>query len=136
MYSQIATSIIFVILPASLGLLPINDKNTSAVIAEPPVAISATATPLKVETEGEIVAYIEKVFGNDSKVMLAIAKCESSLNPNAKNKTSTASGIFQIIKSTFEGTGKDWNKRFEARENIEAAKIIFDKRGTQPWECR
>ena len=34
-------------------------------------------------------------------LLLRIAKCESSLNPNAKNPNSTASGLFQFLTSTF-----------------------------------
>lgn len=32
---------------------------------------------------------------------LAIANAESGLNPNAKNASSTASGLYQFINSTF-----------------------------------
>lgn len=33
---------------------------------------------------------------------VAIARAESNLNPNAKNKTSSASGLFQFIDSTYK----------------------------------
>ena len=43
-------------------------------------------------------------FSNeDITTMIRIAKCESGLKPNAKNPTSTATGIFQIIIGTWDG---------------------------------
>ena len=40
-------------------------------------------------------------FNISSGLLVDIAKCESGLNPEAKNPRSTASGIFQFINSTF-----------------------------------
>src|SRR3990167_5091733 len=40
----------------------------------------------------------------DPQLALAVAFCESRLNPGAKNPNSTASGIFQFIRSTWKST--------------------------------
>lgn len=46
---------------------------------------------------------MERLFqGVDRRVMYAVRWCESSDNPSAKNKTSSASGWFQVIRSTWE----------------------------------
>ena len=37
----------------------------------------------------------------DVNLALAIAKCESELNPSAKNASSTAGGVYQFIDSTW-----------------------------------
>ena len=40
----------------------------------------------------------------DPQLALAVALCESRLDPGAKNPNSTASGIFQFIRSTWKST--------------------------------
>lgn len=65
--------------------------------------------------------------------MIKIAKKESNLNPREKNKTSSASGLFQIIAGTWysnDCTGDKWN----AEDNTRCAYKIQSKRGYQPWE--
>ena len=43
-----------------------------------------------------------KVVGMDENVMINFAKLESSLNPNAKAKTSSAAGLYQIVDDTWK----------------------------------
>lgn len=50
-----------------------------------------------------------------------LSKIESSDNPNAKAPTSSASGRFQFIKSTWEGLGYNWADRFNDKLQYEAA---------------
>lgn len=45
-----------------------------------------------------------------------IAGIESNHNPNAKNPLSSASGLYQPIRSTWEGLGFDWAKRWDVAE--------------------
>ncbi|HYD92578.1 MAG TPA: transglycosylase SLT domain-containing protein, partial [Flavobacterium sp.] len=93
------------------------------------------------EPKSSVEELIVKHFGEDAPMALRIAKCESNFNPKAKNRYSTASGVFQIIKGTWIGNrramGLDTNLdlRFDAEENIKTAKFIYSKRGWQPWEC-
>lgn len=50
-----------------------------------------------------------------------LSKIESSDNPNAKASTSSASGRFQFIKSTWERLGYNWADRFNDKLQYEAA---------------
>lgn len=110
-------------------------------------------SPIKVEAEikpevkpiiakSEVEKLIVKYFGDDAEMALKIAKCESGFNEKAKNKTSTASGVFQILSGTWisnrkaMGLSTNLNLRFNAEENIKTAKYIHSRRNWQPWECR
>lgn len=42
------------------------------------------------------------LYDLDANKMVAIAKCESNLNPVAMNKQSTATGVYQIINGTWK----------------------------------
>lgn len=42
-----------------------------------------------------------------------LAYIESSNNPNACSKTSSASGLYQFTEATWTGLGLDWNDRFD-----------------------
>ena len=48
-----------------------------------------------------------KATGTSFQYLLATAKVESNLNPNAAAKTSSAGGLFQFIEQTWLGTIKD-----------------------------
>jgi len=52
------------------------------------------------------------IAGIDSKDAAAIAKVESGLNPNAKAKKSSASGLFQFINSTWRSMVRKYGKKF------------------------
>lgn len=73
---------------------------------------------------------IKFVFGKDAPLMTKIAKCESGLNPNAKNKTSTARGLFQVMSSV-HGVQEKW--LYNPMVNALIAKQLYDRQGTTPW---
>jgi hypothetical protein len=92
----------------------------------------------KEEVQALIVFYSEQ-YGIDADVPLCIAKLESGYNQFSKNKTSSASGVFQYLNSTWKGTdeGKEELSPFDAEANIKAAiKYMASRRSTQPWEVR
>lgn len=49
-----------------------------------------------------------------------IAKIESGNNPNAKNSKSTASGLYQFTRSTWEGLGYAWSDVFNVNKQNQA----------------
>lgn len=66
-----------------------------------------------------------------------ISKIESSDNPNAKAKTSSASGRFQFIKSTWEGLGYNWKDVFNDKLQYEAIEKFTNQnaRGLKQAGC-
>lgn len=65
--------------------------------------------------------------------MVKIAFCESKFDPNAKNKTSTASGLFQFLNSTWKAYGS--GDVFDPVDNINSAIHLFKKKGFNSWSC-
>ena len=62
---------------------------------------------------------------DDQATLLAIARLESGFNPDAAAGTTTASGVFQIIKKTGLTLGLPFEDRFDAYKNIEAGVALF-----------
>jgi len=81
------------------------------------------------------VSLIEKYFGKDAEIAIAVAKAESNLNPlalNTKNRNgSTDCGIFQI-NSIHKPTKIQCE---DAEENIKLAHQIFLKSGFRAWSA-
>ena len=70
----------------------------------------------------EAIAQASSVVGVNQDVMMTVAKMESSLNPNARASTSSASGLFQIVNGT-------WNElatRHGAKYGITSSSNRFD----------
>lgn len=76
-------------------------------------------------------------YGIQPELPLAIARCESGYNANAKNRSSTASGVFQYLAGTWANTpeGKAGKSVFDVEANIEAAVRHIAKKGTSPWNA-
>lgn len=67
--------------------------------------------------------------------LINIAWCESRHVPNATNSQSSASGLFQIIKGTWESNSDyPWSERYDPTANTQTAIKIYQRRGLQPWE--
>lgn len=58
--------------------------------------------------------------GESAQYITQLSKIESGDNPLAKAKSSTASGRFQFIKSTWEGLGYNWKDVFNDKLQYEA----------------
>jgi len=79
-------------------------------------------------------------YGLDPALVLCIAQLESGLDPAAKNPTSSASGVMQIIRGTWDWTtaemGVDWpfeEYRFDAEKNIEVGLYLMKNHGPGHW---
>ncbi len=63
---------------------------------------------------------------------LAVAACESTMNPEAVNPSSGALGLFQLLpywhEWRFEG-----GDRFDPEVNTRAAHSLWQERGWEPW---
>lgn len=76
-----------------------------------------------------------------SQLMARIAQAESGNNPLAENKTSTATGCFQILNKSWRYYGEmlwgddRFNKNiYNPKDNTELAKFMIEKEGTSPWD--
>lgn len=61
----------------------------------------------------------------DPDVAVRIAELESSLNPKAKAKTSSAKGLFQVIDDTWKRYGGTPNKQLDPDENIRVGVTVL-----------
>jgi hypothetical protein len=70
--------------------------------------------------------------------MRRIAFCESRFNPHAKNSSSTASGLFQFLDTTWAGNryGKAGFSVWSPFANAMGAAYHMSRYGTGAWECR
>ncbi len=91
----------------------------------------------------EVISIIQSVFGSYSDDAIAVARCESGLNPNAVNPTSIggshATGLFQILyPSTWNTTAQAGNSPYDATANARAAFEIFKRDGYNwhEWSCQ
>lgn len=67
---------------------------------------------------------------------MKIARCESGLNPNAKNPASTASGIMQFLDSTYARYAKLYAitaPKSDPQAQLEMATRIISEKGTKDW---
>lgn len=96
-----------------------------------PTIIPPTPTPTQSQSQ-LIEEEIRLVFGEAGETAVKVARCESSLNPQAKNKTSSARGLFQIMQS-WHGIDQKW--LFNPHINILVAKQLYDEQGLAPWEA-
>ena len=69
---------------------------------------------------------IRAVFGKDGDLAVRVAKCESGLNPKAKNSTSSARGLFQIMQS-WHKIDQKW--LFNEDVNIQVAYKLYQESG-------
>lgn len=83
-------------------------------------------------SQSGIAEKIKKTFGNDWEIALKIAQCESGLNPKAKNKNSSARGIYQIMQS-WHRIDEKWLLNEDI--NIAIAKQLYDEQGWNPWNA-
>lgn len=75
---------------------------------------------------------IAKTFPENPKIMLAVAKAESGLNPMTTNRNSNGTrdiGLFQINSVH----GEDDLEMFDVDKNLVAARKIYDKQGITAW---
>lgn len=84
----------------------------------------------------ELIKHYAGVYGVNEQLALNIAKCESGLNPEAKNPYSSAKGVYQFI----DGTWAWYSTKFEftgnvlsAKDNVELAMKVMGKHGTNDW---
>lgn len=77
------------------------------------LAGTATATlAMPSESVANVIQKAAKTVGVDVSLMYAIAKQESGFNPAAAAKTSSAKGLYQFIKGTWQGMVKTYGSKY------------------------
>jgi hypothetical protein len=116
-----------------------------AVVAAPPEAApaasvasetAAVAAPAGTSVEAAIAAWFPDVYDE----AIAVADCESSLNPGAMSRGGGNHGLFQINnvhRGNFEAiTGQPWEMVYDAYYNSQYARRLYDASGWRPWTCQ
>jgi len=72
-------------------------------------------------------------YGGNYYELYKVIECESSWNPNAKNKNSTASGVAQFLDSTFKYECK--GEKNDPYAQIDCMIRMFNEGKKRQWEC-
>jgi hypothetical protein len=88
-----------------------------------------------------VVAIADNFPAKHFRKAVRIAWCESRLNPAAINKANSNGtadrGLFQLNDGgTMQRLGITKHTAFDPHTNAEAAYVLFEDRGWQPWVCR
>jgi soluble lytic murein transglycosylase-like protein len=67
---------------------------------------------------------------------LRVAKCESGYNPNAVNRGSGASGLFQFMPATWASMPQHGQSVFNPVANAQAAAVLYARSGPNQWSCK
>lgn len=105
-----------------------------AAVAEP--AVAEPAAPAAVG--GDVVSIVyaaAAAYGQDGNALLAVASCESGLNPGAYNASSGASGLFQFLPGTWASTPYGGSSVFDASANANAAAWMWSMGRRGEWVC-
>lgn len=87
---------------------------------------------------GDIVSIIyaaAAAYGQDGNAMLAVAQCESGLNPGAYNASSAASGLFQFLPGTWATTPYAGSNIFDPVASANAAAWMWSVGRRGEWVC-
>jgi hypothetical protein len=113
---------------------PVKKKLLSALLAGAAVVTLAACDPAATP-QGQI----ETIFGPAAGQAVAVARCESGLNPAAVSPGGGNHGLFQINsvhKASFTAvTGQPWAAVRDAHWNVVFAKWLYDQQGWRPWAC-
>jgi soluble lytic murein transglycosylase-like protein len=114
------------------------NTNAAPAAVETPAA-PAVETPAATSTApgGSVESMVEQTFGPHAEQAKRVAMCESTMNPNAQNP-SGASGLFQILPSTFASTSQAGKSVYDPAANVQAAYEVFSRDGFSwnEWVCQ
>ena len=104
----------------------------------PAAATPAPPAPARASSGNAIVDIITDAanrYGQSPTAMLAIARCESGLDPNAYNRSSGASGLFQFLPGTWRTTPYASSSIFDPWANANAAAWMWSVGRRGEWSC-
>ena len=83
----------------------------------------------------DIITEAANRYGQSPSAMLAVARCESGLNPAAVNARSGASGLFQFLPGTWRTTPFASSPILDAWANANAAAWMWSVGRRGEWVC-
>lgn len=122
-----------------------NASQTSQLLDHPPSSGEPSAIesivsgrPYSQEEVIQLIHHWAEYFSVPVEHPLRIFKCESNYRWDAKNKSSSASGVAQYLSGTWANTpeGKAGLSVFDADANIRAAIRHMSVHGYSAWECK
>lgn len=82
---------------------------------------------------------IRVIFAEDPDTAVAVATCESGLDPTAVSPDGANHGLFQINnvhRRAFEARiGHPWSERYDPVVNTAYALWLWHDQGWRPWAC-
>lgn len=114
--------------------LAIENKVQAEAIAVPAATTTVYDTKRELDLEAALDAYEDKVtMSQAQRVLPLIAQCESGNDPLAKNKTSTAKGLLQILDPTWRSFSCVGNV-YDADDNFRCGVKIATRSGLNHWD--
>ncbi len=102
-------------------------------------AEAAAAATIPAAAPGSVEDIIARYFGGQTQKALAVARCESGLNPGAVSPGGGNHGLFQVNNvhsGHFQSiTGAPWSARYDAEVNTRFAHWLYSQQGWGPWAC-
>jgi hypothetical protein len=122
--------------PAPVALQPQVQAQAPAPVHSAPVA-APVAAPAYSGSIPDLISAIFAPLGQTAvNWALRVAACESGFNPNAYNRYSGASGLFQFLPSTWAHTPYAGRSVFDPDANARAAAWLYAQDGGSAWTCR
>jgi hypothetical protein len=90
-------------------------------------------------SEEEILNFIAKAakkYGQSNKVMVRVARCESSLDPCAFSKSGPYYGLYQFLKSTWKTTPYGDKSIYDPKAQALAAGWMWKQGRKNEWSCQ
>lgn len=77
------------------------------------------------------------IYGVPLGELRSVGSCESHLQPTSKNRTSSAAGLFQFLRSTWARAGVPGFSAFDPYANaIAAARLVHTDGSWREWSCQ
>lgn len=133
-YAGIGSAILAILIATAPAAAETNQiqQPTAEINIEPEPPLPPPLTPKE---------YLYATYPEEAPLMDRIISCESGWRPEAKNGSSSASGLAQFISSTWVssrtrmGLDASLSLRFDPIENIDTAVWLLRKEGPTHWEC-
>lgn len=104
--------------------------------AAAPVGKAPQPAPVAGNNITAIITAAAQRYGQSPAAMIAVAQCESSLNPNAYNGEYGASGLFQFLPSTWATTPYANANIFDPYASANAAAWMWSVGRRGEWVCQ